>query len=211
MPRGSVMVGTRTRPIRLVVARQGFQELDPCLAERLRVSHDVGLADLDEVGGVEHAADLQLQFQRCAPRFAEFSAEHGLLFVGQVHRDSLRGPSARKHSRLACRGPISGRRKGSIEHGLDPGRHRESQIATGDDRVTSAVQGDQFGLTPLGRGVHRFRVAQCVQAPTRLIHTRGHTRGRRRDPRAPPDHWPDRTIAAGRRRSGRTCTPRPGP
>ena len=57
-------------------------------------------------------------------------------------------------------GAFSGRRTESVEHGLDPGRHRESQIAAGDDRVTSTVQGDQLGLTSLGRGVHRLRVAQ---------------------------------------------------
>ena len=60
MPRGSVHAHA---PVRLVVARQGLEELDPRLAEGLRISHDVGLADSDEVGRVEHAADPDLQFQ----------------------------------------------------------------------------------------------------------------------------------------------------
>ena len=85
MPRGSVMVGTRTRLSRLVVARQRLQVLDPRLTEGFRIRHDVGLADLDEIGSVEHAADPHLQLQRPTPRLSLFSGEHGPLFVVQVH------------------------------------------------------------------------------------------------------------------------------
>ena len=126
-------------PFRLAVPRQRLQVLDPRLPEGFRIRHDVGLADLHEIRGVEHAADAYLQLQRPAPRLAVLSGEHGPLFVVQSHP----GESSRA----------------SIEHGLDPGRHREAQVAAGDGRFAPAVEGDRFGLAPPGRGVHCFRAA----------------------------------------------------
>ena len=72
-------------PFRLVVARQRLQVLDPRLTEGFRIRHDVGLANLDEIGSVEHAADPHLQLQRPTPRLTVLSGEHGPLFVVQVH------------------------------------------------------------------------------------------------------------------------------
>ena len=77
--------GNAHPPFRLVVARQRFDELDPRLAEGFRIAHDVGLADFDEIGRVEHAPDPHLQLQRPTPRLTVLSGEHGPLFVVQAH------------------------------------------------------------------------------------------------------------------------------
>ena len=50
----------------------------------------MGLADLDEVGRIEHSADPELQCECLAPWLAEFAGEHGLFFIGEEHPGSPR-------------------------------------------------------------------------------------------------------------------------
>jgi hypothetical protein len=66
---------------------EAFEKAQPGRAERLRVGHDVRLRHRHEVGGVEEFAGHDLVLDRPAPRLAERTGEHRLLFVDEAHRE----------------------------------------------------------------------------------------------------------------------------
>jgi hypothetical protein len=63
-----------------------FEKLDPGLAQRLGVGHDMRLGDLDEIRCVEETSDAHHVLDRPAARLAEFAIQHRLLFGVQFHR-----------------------------------------------------------------------------------------------------------------------------
>ena len=84
VPRGSVMVGTRTAcPIR--ARRKRFQPAHTRLAEALGVGHDVGLRHRHEIRRAEKLADLDLMLQRLLANRALLAGEDLLLLVAQPH------------------------------------------------------------------------------------------------------------------------------
>ncbi len=70
----------------LGVARDLFQEFDAGGTQGFRIRHQMNLADLHQILGVEELAYLDLMFQRQAARFAQVTSADAFFVIGQFHR-----------------------------------------------------------------------------------------------------------------------------
>ncbi len=94
-------VGDRRHPHATLFRGQRGDALevrDPRLPERLRVGHQMHLADFDEVHGIECPSDLDLLLDGGLARGAHVPGAHRLLDVVEAHAASFR-PAARRDRR----------------------------------------------------------------------------------------------------------------
>ena len=82
MPRGSVIVGIRTRRSELGGGGKPFEKAHSGFPQKFGVGHDMRLGDRHKIGRIKEFANGDLVRQRPASDLAQLAGEHRPLFIG---------------------------------------------------------------------------------------------------------------------------------